>query len=379
MAIVGQTVSSPYYNPGTKVNSSTGQAVAAPGPIQSSTYKGPAATANTYGSVLGAQAPQPSGNSHINPSTGQWDDNYFASLQQQPNIPSIDFDALIAPALQALDQQISPLEQSYGQQEANSNQRYDLQQQQNTQSLNANLGEVDTAEAKQNRIADDARNSARQQYSEVQQGIQSRYGGTTGTGAFATELAGRQTMQNMGAITKGVQESMGELTNKRIQIRDVGRLVEKEIENNRSDEINKIRSELQDRVAKIRSDKATLQMQKSQMFIQAQQWASDQINQINARNTAFKQQLFMQQQAADQQLQQQLARGKSVVDSISLQDLTQIQDQYPSLFAPGSGTKLTGKVDLGGGRLSTYDIGSPALTDDQKRQARIDGLINGNQ
>lgn len=244
-----------------------------------------------------------------------------------PEQPNIDFDALIAPALAGLDAAESAARGSSSAdvQSIESSRTSGIAR--TNQSISAQQGILDQTATKQNQNATNAEDQARRQYAEIQQGLQSRYGGTTGTGAFAGELAGRQTLQNIGQIKQGLSNVIQEIGTKKQQVEEVGRIALEDIEMNARDSLVKEKSNLETALAQIRSEKGQLQMWKAQKAAEAIQNYQSSVNQINANNTAFKQQLYVQQLTAQQKLDSALARGQEVAKSISMQDLTSLANQ----------------------------------------------------
>lgn len=297
--------------------------------------------------------------------------NLQGVLEQAPGQPSIDFDSLIAPALQALDSSIAPLQQ---QSEANI-QGIEADKTKLISRAQADLGKQETslesARTRQNQEGESAANEARRQFSEIQQGLQARYGGTTGTGAFASEIAGRQTMQNIGQIRQGLSNAMMEIDNKLSQVREIATIQIQDIEDQSRGLISQEKARLEQSLADIRRQKGELQGRKAELAMQAMQIYQNTVNEINARNAQFKQQLFVQQQQAENQLRLAQQRAQQVSESYSLYNLSQGNQMTP--VRVGNKTGAVQPLNIPGGQGKLEEIGTP--NQNQKAGDPLDDLI----
>lgn len=234
-------------------------------------------------------------------------------LQQQPSQSNIDFDALIAPALQALDEQIAPLQQSTATDIQGIQTRGASQTAQAQTEFAGQQNAIGQAKTDQAQMGEDAASEARRQFAEIQQGLQSRYGGTTGTGQFANEIAGSQTLRNIANIRTGVARSIGALDEKLAQVKEIGRIALQDIEDQTTEQISKAKNNLETQLAGIRQQKGELQARKAELAANAIQFYQQTVNQVNASNAQFKQQLFMQQQQAENQLSVAKQKASSIV------------------------------------------------------------------
>ncbi len=132
-------------------------------------------------------------------------------------------------------------------------------------------------------------NEVRRQQSEVQQGLQARYGGTTGTGVFAGELVGREGL----AQTAAFNQSHG------YYLQEVDRRYDEAIgvlarDKQRQDlafaqERSEATERLNNNLFQIRGMRAELKSQKAQLAARAMSEYQQKVVDINARNTAAKQ------------------------------------------------------------------------------------------
>ena len=232
------------------------------------------------------------------------------AMQSVPEAPQIDFDALIAPALQALDEAVAPAESAY---------------QANVSQIGANrarnVGETQTYQTaaeketgvqreRQTGLANSAIDEARRGFAELSQGLQARYGGTTGTGRFATEQAGTRTLKNIADIRNNLSNAVSTIDNKLSEVKELTRIKLTDIDDQATAQKQQAKSELDKALQQIRLQKGELQSRKTELAYQAMERYQALVADVNARNTAFKQQLALQQSEAENQLA--MAREKAL-------------------------------------------------------------------
>jgi len=282
-----------------------------------------------------------------------------------PQQPQIDFDALIAPALAGLDAAIGPLQQSYDTNVQSINSGRTNQLAANTANITGQQNILGQARTSQEGQAKNAADEARRQYAEIQQGLQSRYGGTTGTGAFATELAGRQTLQNMGQTREQLSQALLAIDQKKQQIEEVGRIATQDIEDKARDQLNQAKNQLDTAMADIRRQKGELQARKAELAANAIQLYQNTVNQVNAQNAAFKQNIYLAQMQANQQLEAARQSGS--------QQVTQFTSQIPGINAAQQSTPVSGQsqqtaqTNVGGGSLGNTNIPTDFFSQYQKQ------------
>lgn len=322
---------------GLKINYQPKPAAPAPNPVQQG--------------VLGASTVRPSGVSGGGGAPAPAAAPAQAPYQDVPSSPGIDFDGLIAPALQALDESIGPLQSSYDTTvqgaEATRLRRTD----ETNQQVAAQSATLEQNRTKEQQGSESAANEARRQYNEIQQGIQAKYGGTTGTGGFATELAGSQTLRNIGDIRTTLSNAMSQIDDKLGQVKEVGRIALSDIEDRAMQEKSQAKDQLDSALADIRRAKGELQSRKAEMAMQAMQQYQALVSDIGARNTAFKQQLYLQQQDAETKLKQAMSKASSTAQSYTPQDFLSLAQQFSPLVKQGLNPTVSGNLQ-GGGKVS---------------------------
>lgn len=287
-----------------------------------------------------------------NPQPAQAFSSQGAPEIPQPGMPQIDFDALIAPALEGLDAAVGPLNQSYESNVQSINSARTNQLAANSSAITGQTNTLNQAKTTQESQAKNAADEARRQYAEIQQGLQSRYGGTTGTGAFAGELAGRQTLQNMGQTREQLSQAILQIDQKKQQVEEVGRIAAQEIEDKTRDQLNQAKNQLDTALADIRRQKGELQARKAELAANAIQLYQNTVNQVNAQNAAFKQNIYLAQMQAAQQLEAARQTGTQNIQSFasSIPGINAAQQSTPvgaQQTAQANAAQLGGAGSLG--------------------------------
>lgn len=295
-------------------------------------------------------------------------------LQQQQQQAPIDFDALIAPALQLYDSAIPGYQEDYnGQTQGIDANRVNQNATLNTDFANQ-TNTINQAKTDQSGYEKSAADEARRQYSEVQQGLQSRYGGTTGTGAFATELAGGQTIRSIADIHSAASKALAGLDDKLVQVQEIGRIAHQHVDDQAQELKNQAKQQLNDNLNSIRNQKGQLLAHKAEMAANAIQHYQDTQNQINANNTAFKQQLYLQQQQAEQQLAAARERASGITSGATATDLSSLVSglNVPSGYSASVSQRLPG-----GGSISLSPSKSGSALDNWIEQQTNQQLQQG--
>jgi hypothetical protein len=226
---------------------------------------------------------------------------------------TVDYTAMIQPAMDALTQ----AEQT--QQTATANMIGDINTNQTTQTgiLNSNLqtqqGDINTARTNQKNITQNAEAQARQAYSEIAQGIQSRFGGSTGTGAFATELAGRATNNNLAQFQTNLASAMQQLDNSWTQVQQVHDNNLASLNEQTQKAIHDAQANLDTNLNNIAFQKSALQSQKADMINQAIKDYQNTVLTIHNTSTQFAQTLAANLVSAGQSIQKAMANAQAIV------------------------------------------------------------------
>lgn len=299
-------------------------------------------------------------------STGQLSANGFPQLPN-PDAPNIDFDALIAPALSALEAAIPGIQQGYDQNVSDINAAKQIQLDTNQANVAGQNQILENGRTEQQQSGENAAQEAARQFAEIQQGLQSRYGGTTGTGQFASEIAGQQTLRNIGQTRQQVANAMQQINDKLLQVKTVGDIAARDLEQKATAQIDSAKQQLEASLQDIRSQKATLQMHKAELAANAIQIYQQTVNNVAQANAQFKQQLYAQQLAAQQSLESAQQKGQGIASSFQSTDLTPgvkqgtpvvSNNQYFTPQNEGKGVQVAGQNGINADQLrKLYGLG----------------------
>lgn len=322
--------------------------------------------------------------------------------QAQPQ-QQIDWDAIYAPALNAYRELANIIQGGL----AGTQARIGSEAEQNIAGLETELGlregqlgqqrEQATSEYEQFRGGEERRTEsaiaeARRQANELMQGIQSRFGTSTGTGQFTSELLGREAMRGIGQYRTGLQETIGKakvaLENTIGQIdqslNSLREQVALQISNVRQQATSlkeEARQNVMEQVAQINARVGETETAKAQQRTSALQQYRQYVQEVNARNTQWEQQLYVQAQQMQQGLNQlksqaveefkiTLPSGQQV-SPLEFQRITGGLGEYAPALQQAALGQLTGTVDedqLRGAVLpwqqqaGQYGLINPALT-----------------
>jgi hypothetical protein len=146
-------------------------------------------------------------------------------------------------------------------------------------------------------------NQQRRALAEIQQGLQARYGGTTGTGAFVSELAGRETLGNIGKFKQTLANEFSKVNQLRVNLFQTYEKNKLDISNQTEQLIAQAKSELNKQLANLEIQKGQVNADKSARKTQAIQFYQSQVQEINARNTQYLRQLDEQKNKIQNSLQ----------------------------------------------------------------------------
>lgn len=273
------------------------------------------------GQVMGANTQQSNSGQdpHINPATGQWDDNYYQSIMRD---------------LQAGQQQDSRLiDEAYGQSESYLNQaenqlnadyptiqaEINAQGQLNNQlldnsktsALNQTGQQAMTAGQRQ----ESALSKARRLYGELQRGYNQRFGGASSAGDAATEISNQERLRQEGTTRQDYGNTMRaiELQNQEIESNyNTGKL---QLQQQTQQALNEAQRDFQNKLLTISQNRALIGQAKAEARLASLQELRNNIYQINMQNMQFQQQLEAQKQAGQQQLQQFSTQSQSAVSA----------------------------------------------------------------
>lgn len=344
----------PNYDPNKLIDTKTGQPVGT-----GSVTKVARPTGNGVGTSPSAPpaAPAPSGGQ---PSGGMFDD-------------------LINPILQGLEGQVGVSQSNYNANVASAQadalaktNTVNSNTQENVNSLNKQQTQAEGST--QNAIAD-----AQRGFSEMAQGLQARYGGTTGTGGFAETILGGQTQRNIAGYRQQLSQNIQNIQDTMGHVKLVAQQALAEIEANKTAQLNNIKFQLDNQINAIRMKQGEIQSNKAKMTVDAINIYRQAQDAINMQDWKFKQDLYAQQQAAEQKLayayatQQQAVKNTLITNPVSGEPVGVFQQQGAKYsYDPYQNGQFTGgQMILPGQEKKNQTQGQDELT------STLDRLISG--
>ena len=299
------------YTPWQNSTPQGGSNIVGPSPssvLGSNTYQAPQSYNNQSYNTQPNPTSQPvggGGGGGGNPAQSNNDNgNNGAPMEQAPAGPDFsEIDNAIGQANQALDQYQSTLQPSYDTAVNEYTNTTNQQKQGALQDQQSRLNQYGQQATTATREGESAISQARRMAAELQQGIQARYGGTTGTGAFSSEILGREAMGNVQQNRAVLDETIGKITSAEEEVKNKTTSYLRQLDDNLTTLKEQARNQLQQGLAEIASKRAALQTDRATMRMDLIQNYQSVLSEINARNTQFKQQLYMKAQQASQQLE----------------------------------------------------------------------------
>lgn len=196
---------------------------------------------------------------------------------------------------------------------------------------------------------EDAMAAARRLYNELQMANQQRFGGASSAGLAASELQGRELMQNRASLTRDYNNAMRQIETSRADVENQYQQGLQQLETRKQEAVLKVTQDFNSKLLEIQNNKSLLDQDKAQARLESLMQMRDRIFQINLEDYNFKQQLAAQKSSYDSQLS---AYEKAVLNQTNLaQDAT-------SGFISNNPASYTTNFGVGGG---TATAGSPIL------------------
>lgn len=263
--------------------------------------------------------------------------------ESDPDGPDLDsVNSTFAPAINALNQFQSSLQaQLSGQAPLMGEDQLRSEADATRSTLQSGLTEKKQAYAGQ-RTREEGRTQsvvaeARRQGSELIQGLQSKFGGSTGTGAFVGELAGRQVLQNVAQNRAALQDTLMQINDAEVSMeREVARQMEG-LDMRLQASVQELRNNLMQQIQEVNIKRGELESNKARAKVDLLNQFRQQKAEVEARNAQFRQQLYMEFQSRKQQAQE--LKGMTVQQFEAL-----LQNPSFSQFNPEFGINDQGRV-----------------------------------
>lgn len=163
------------------------------------------------------------------------------------------------------------------------------------QRLTSQQGQFDINKQELTGAENQTENQLRQQVAEMNQGIQSRYGGTTGTGRFASEILGRSFVQEMSANRQNLTNKISIIEQNRNDAISQANKQIFESQLQTQQDISQLTAQKNNAITELRNQQGLLGIQRSKMIVDAVNNYNSQIEGVRQRNSKFYQDLYLKQ------------------------------------------------------------------------------------
>ena len=366
--ISGQAAPQPAAQPAAQPRSFVGPQVTLESPLPTGFGQaGQVLGATTAAPTGGGAAPAPSG-------TGQ------IPLEQAPQAPSIDFNAIIQPGLQALSQAEEAARGIFGAQEADIGAQEERGIAEAQRAEQEALGQVESQQAREERRGEEAVGEQRRGFSQLARNLAARFGAGISTGLGAEAIAGQQALRNISNIRAGLAETISDLNTRRQSIQDITRNAVREAESNANVLRQQARASLQQALADIGGRRGELQSRRAELVFSAVENFRNTVSQVNARNAAFQQQLFRDQQQADLTLRNSISRAQQTAQDLPTFELTPGQTRLIPTSQLGDQPLVPEGTDITTGTVGPFtSITAPGGETGETPEERINRLFGTGQ
>jgi len=233
-----------------------------------------------------------------------WDQYINANQQQPPQQPSFEdlYGDAFRQAFEAVNQMQGAIQSGYqaelsGAELGTQQRKAELQAEQ--ASRLANFGQQrQEATAQTESVIEQARRQA----AELMQGIQARYGGTTGTGRFTSEILGSQATRNIAQNQAALQNAMSKIGLAENELKTkVTSLINQEDQNLQQAKIQ-LRANLDKSLADISQQRSMLETEKANKRYEILNDYQNRLDEVERYNLDHKRQLEAQYQQAQQEI-----------------------------------------------------------------------------
>lgn len=233
-----------------------------------------------------------------------WDQYINANQQQAPQQPSFEdlYGDAFRQAFEAVNQMQGAIQSGYqaelsGAELGTQQRKAELQAEQANRL--ANFGQQrQEATAQTESVIEQARRQA----AELMQGIQARYGGTTGTGRFTSEILGSQATRNIAQNQAALQNAMSKIGLAENELKTkVTSLINQEDQNLQQAKIQ-LRANLDKSLADISQQRSMLETEKANKRYEILNDYQNRLDEVERYNLDHKRQLEAQYQQAQQEI-----------------------------------------------------------------------------
>jgi hypothetical protein len=188
---------------------------------------------------------------------------------------------------------------------------FDAQRPMLDQALQEGQTSVESAKMGVKKDEQNALSAARNLYQELNQAGIQRFGGSSSAGEFANQLLGREFQKNVGKAFETSGNNMQKLVEKGIQIKQNYDTQLQSLETQKQGALAQAKDVFRQRLDQINNTRLGLSENKAQLKLQALQQLRSEAMAISQQHEQFRQQLYLQSQAADQNLKASISQYRS--------------------------------------------------------------------
>jgi len=256
-----------------------------------------------------------------------------------------------------LDQAQNQLQSDFPTIQSDINNQYGVDKGQLDTSHNASTAQFGQQQQQTDYAHESALAAARRLYSELRQGYQQRFGGSSSAGDAANQIANVEQQRQMGQQNQGYQQTNNQINMQKNNVDAQYQQGLQTLLTQRDASLNQANRDFQSKLLQISQNRAANEQAKGQAKLQALQDLRNQIFSINQQNTQFQQTLEAQRQQSALQLQNYQALAGTGVGAgynayNSYGNNSAIMNPTSNLQAGGYTTSqplnLTGAIQQGG-------------------------------
>lgn len=276
------------------------------------------------------------------------------------------FDQIVSPLIQTLESQVAPAQQYANEAITNFQSQGQTALGKNQTNLQSGLNQLGQRQTAAENTTQSAINDARRQFSELSQGLSSKYGQVTGVGSFAEAILGGQTQRNIAGFQNQLYQSVQQIQDAKFQVQRVAEDTAREIQDATNARITQARKDLNDTINNIRSKVGEIQSTKAQWTVDAIKAYQKNVFDANQLQQNFLNKLAEQKYASDLSLRNAEA---SVANKLKLTLLTDnLQGGKIGVFN-NNNTTLGGYAPFTGGQIPMGQTILP--TDIRKEEQQV--------
>lgn len=303
---------------------------------------GASTSTNTGGGFSGSATPTQVQQPGAQP-TG--DQGYYEQAGGEPDTSYID--ELLNPALASLDSLENETRSLLGGGERQAEEYRKSAETKATEAKNTGLGQVQAQGVKNANAANEAELQQRRGYSEIAQQFTGRFG-RSGFGQGIVGSVAENTLQTVGRIRTGLQETINDLNVRKNQLEDIFNSAVQEATLESENLKQSARAQLQQALGEIGQSRVALQTRRAELVNSALENYRQAVAAVNQRNAAFQQQIYLNKQQADLKIQAAQTRATGILSNMKSFSMSEGETKFLSP-QDAEAMGLSGEGELPGG------------------------------